>query len=245
MNDLTLLYYTANRIDLRFQVAVAAELFRVSLEAHPPRGLPIRAVSQRELPFFGDDWIEEVVGPIGASIYNVYKQILAGAKMATTPYVACCEDDTLYVPEHFTYRPPLDTFAYNENRLVITRRLSADGRRREAIYYFRPRTQMAQCIAPRQLLIDTLEEKFAKYPTPPASTTIAKKAGWGEPGRYEKNLGLSPRNLLRFKWTKRPNVTFNHSESLMGRRALRPDDQIFETAEPWGSADALWERIHG
>ena len=104
---------------------------------------------------------------------------------------------------------------------------------------------MAQGICARALMVDALVEKFHRHPIPPPSTDVAKKAGWGEPGRYEKNLKLTPRKLERFKWTERANVTWNHSDSLMGRRRVNPGDVIVEELPPWGNATDLWERIHG
>lgn len=246
--DLTVLYYTANRIAAPFQTAVMANL-RTSVGP----STPVIGVVQNA-NYHDADRIQTTLRPDALfwvndappSIAQVYRNILMAAEAATTPYVAMAEDDTLYVPEHFTlHRPASDTFAYNSQRLVISRRLSADGTRREAFYYYRPRTQMAMGLCRRELLIDTLRERFAKHPNPPLDTTVAKKAGWGEPGRYEKNLGLPPRTLERFPWTARPNVTFNHSESLMGRRRVNPDDAIFTTTEPWGHADALWSTFHG
>src|SRR3990167_10477879 len=44
---------------------------------------------------------------------NMYRQLLKACKLATTPYIAVAESDTLYSPEHFNfYRPPLDAVAY-------------------------------------------------------------------------------------------------------------------------------------
>lgn len=223
--DLTLLYYSAQRINVGFAAAVLGEL---SLSR--PTGSAFETLFQAK--------------DVPQSIWQVYVNVLTLAKRATTPFVACCEDDTLYAPLHFTYRPAPDTFAYDRSRWVITRKLSADGKRREAFFYWRERTQMAMCIAPRALLIETLEEKFAKYPVPPVSTDVAKKAGWGEPGRYEKNLGLTLRKREYFD-SPEPSVTFNHAESLMGRRRVNPDDIIKMNLAPWGDATALWERIHG
>lgn len=234
MSDLTLLYYTANRISDGFSRNVRAELFKVTENRYVGVAVSHKPMSMPSI----------VVGDVTPSIWQVYMNILIGAKAARTAFVACCEDDSLYTAEHFAYRPPLDTFMYNENRWVITRRLSADGKRRDAFYYWRQRTQMAQCICARDLLIETLEEKFAKYPVSPATTDIAKKAGWGEPGRYEKNLKLTPRKRAYFR-TDQPNVTFNHSESLMGRRQVHDDDPQCADLPPWGEANALWARIHG
>jgi hypothetical protein len=196
VNDLTLLYYTANRIDGRFAAAVRDALgdaitqLRDPVERDVARAHgepPIVAVSQgsavdayRLQTSFVNSVLD--VGDKPTSIWQVYQNILIGAKAASTPFVACCEDDTVYAPSHFTYRPALDTFAYDRNRWVITKRLHPQSGDLETIFYWRQRHQMAMCIATRELLIETLEEKFAKYPVPPPSTDVAKKAGWGEPG---------------------------------------------------------------
>src|SRR5207249_978985 len=132
---------------------------------------------------------------------------------------------------------------YNRNRWVLNRRLAADGKTREAVFYWRERTQMAQCICNRELLIETLEERFAKYPDP-LPDPVLFPMGWGEPGRYEKNLGLKPR-IREYFDTEQPNVTFNHSESIRGRRQMKDSDTITENLPPWGNATELWNRIHG
>lgn len=250
MNDLTLLYYTANRIDYHFAKNVVVELKRSA-----PAEAPVVAVSHSRggvVPvlehLFGWETENNRLDMSFAygrpfSIWQVYQNVLMGAKAAATPFVACCEDDTLYAPAHFTYRPAADTFAYDLSRWVITRERADDARSRVAKFYWRERHQMAMCIAPRLLLIETLEERFAKYPVE-VPHAVAKRTGWGEPGRYEKNLGLAPRKMEYFRAAE-PSVTFNHGESLMGRRRVNPGDIIVDDLPPWGNADALWKRIHG
>lgn len=233
--NLSIIYYSACRISDRFGDAVRAELVRAVAGR-----FPIISVMHKPIDF-GD--IRVVVGDVVPSIAQVYRNILIGCEMATTAFCAFAEDDTCYVPEHFDYRPEPDVFAYNEHRYVITKRV-INGRS-EAIFYFRTRTQMAQGICSRDLMIDALTEKFARYPDPPLDTNVAKKAGFGEPGRYEKNLKLSPRKMVRFPWTDRPNVTWNAKPSLMGRRQWKATDRIVTDLPPWGPADALWQRIHG
>jgi hypothetical protein len=224
VNDLTLLYYSASRIDQRFQTAVIAELASVR-----PLGAELETLFQPP--------------ETACSIWQVYRNVLCLAKRATTAYVACCEDDTVYSASHFASRPPHDTFAYDRNRWVITRRVNPVTRTFDTIFYWRQRHQMAMCIAPRELLIDTLEERFAKYPEP-VPHAVAKATGWGEPGRYEKNLGLTPRRMEYFD-APEPSVTFNHKHSLMGVRQWKETDNIVHELAPWGRADALWSRIHG
>lgn len=251
MNDLTLLYYTANRIDPGFAERVRFSLLeavtaRIVVVSQRPSWTQEAAFAEIDFYRLQFPFIRSCVAvEADPSIQQVYRNVLEAAKRAATPYVACCEDDSLYTAEHFAFRPPSDdTFYYNRSRWVLTRRLADDGKSRTAIFYWRERTQLAQLICHRQLLIETLEERFAKHPNPPTDTNIAKKAGWGEPGRYEKNLKLTPRKRAYFD-TVQPNVTFNHSESLMGRRRVNPDDKICEDLPPWGNATELWRRIHG
>ncbi len=238
---LTVLYYTANRISEPFADAVRGRLLealgRYALTTGQPFP-PIVSVSQLPIPFGHNI----TIGPVGASIYQCYQQILTAAYAARTRVVCSCEDDCLYVPEQFAYRPLReDTFYYNSHRFVLSRRLSANGRRREAFFYFRQRTQLAMLVCSRDLLIEALEERFAKWPRP-ITDDEAKRAAWGEPGRYEGRQGL-PRRARAYFETRDPCVTINHSASLMGRRAIQPSDRIVTDLAPWGPADALWRRL--
>jgi hypothetical protein len=46
---------------------------------------------------------------------QIYRQVLEGAKQASTDYVAVAEDDVLYSPEHFKFRPKPGHWGYNMN----------------------------------------------------------------------------------------------------------------------------------
>lgn len=221
MNDLTILYYTANKISEYFMRNVQYDLACVINGE-----IPIISISQKPIDFGSNI----CVGEIGASAYNVYVQILAGAYLARTKYVACCEDDTLYSFEHFTIRPPDDAFYYNINRWILEE---------YGLYRYRRRTTMCACIAPTDLLISTLEERFDKYPEDP-------KTGlpFGEPGRVEDRLRLSYKKRIFFN-TELPILTFNHKHGLgRPRKAYEVDTQQPEL-HPWGNAKELWRRIHG
>jgi len=133
------------------------------------------------------DWGINVLqdGSYGAS--NIYRQFLRGAKLATTDFIGVAEDDALYPKEHFEYRPPIDTFAYNMNRF----NLFAWGR---PTYSWKNRMGNFALIASRNLVIEALEERFAKYPSgTPNGTT-------GELGRanVEDKLGLTHHKSSQF-----------------------------------------------
>ena len=216
--DITIIYYTANKISSGFSSNVQNHLL-----SWLPEGIPIISVSQEPISY-GENIC---VGDIGYSAFNVYKQILIGAKEVKTKYIMCQEDDALYVPEHFEHIPPDDTFCYNVNRWGITR----------DFYYFRERRLMSMCIAPTQLMIDTLETRFAKYPE------CAPISHFGEPGRFEHKLGLPSVKIDSFR-TEIPTLTFTHRPSLGGKRKLSPRDLIEKELPYWGSAKELWDRIY-
>lgn len=239
MSDLTVAYYSASRIADSFATAVRDELLRSVAGRYS-----IVSVTMGELP---QDWpgqkvcIGKQLGP--PSIYNCYRQLLSCAKLAQTPYIAPAEDDTVYSPEHWCYRPAPDVFGYDRSRWVLTWRWSAERRKRDALFYWRERAQLAMLIAPRELLIDTLEERFARWPQW-ISDAEAKRCAWGEPGRYEKNQKLTPRTREYFD-AAGPSATVNHGASLMGIRQVQSTDTICTELAPWGNAEDLWQRLHG
>lgn len=129
---------------------------------------------------------------------NLYRQFLRGCKLATTPYVALVEDDTLYTPDHFnSFRPELDTFGYNMNRWSVF----TWG---EKVYSRKDNKVGAASINPRLLAIEALEERFAKYPTEIPKTKSDELGSGGE--RY---LGVSPRKSKGF-YSENPIIQFNH-----------------------------------
>jgi hypothetical protein len=176
--DLTVIFLTANEVPeswADYQKAVLLEAVDV---------FPIITVSRKPL-----SWGLNIVDTEPKTISNIYYQMLRACKVATTDYVAIAEDDTLYPYEHFhSFRPPLDTFAYNINRLG----LFTWGK---PTYFFKYRQSNSTLLAPRLLLIEALEERFKKYPngTPKGLT--------GEVGRknIERALGLSHYKSVEFQ----------------------------------------------
>lgn len=233
MNDLTIIYYTSNYLDetnpyflenTRKQLAEAA------------RGLPILSVSQKPIV----NWSEGkplpnhrnlCIGEIGLSHLNIYRQILIGCKEAKTQYVAMAEDDILYSWEHFNsprHYPHGDYFQYDMNKLSIFTWT------KPPLFTFRHnRMVVNQLIAPRQYLIDALQERFDKYPD-------EKKVDlriWGDPGRYENQLGVTIRATHTFMCTC-PSIVFSHEHAYgyrfnQGKRKRLGDLRILEVPY-WG-----------
>ena len=227
-NELTIIYYTSNRISEFFANNIRKQILKAI------GNIALISVSQKPIDFGKNI----CVGNIGRSNYNIYKQALIGAKKAKTKYVAMCEDDVLYTPEHFTcYRPDDEHFAYNFNRWNIY------TWSRPPIFSYKHRIIMNQLIAPRELLVKALEERFKKYPT---ADTVPVKV-WSEIGKYERHLGVTIQKTVEFN-SPESNIMFSHSEALgykgLGKKKKHGDKRVKELLY-WGEAKKILEKYYG
>lgn len=204
-NDLTLLYYTANVIAKGIEYSVLRSLKR--------HGYPIVSVSQQPM-----DLGHNIVVPVKRSLQNIYQQVLIGAKAATTEYVALCEDDCMYVAEHFKYRPKAP-FGYNLNRWL----LHLD----KEIYSYRKRPILSQCIAHRETLIKNLEERSKIEDVPERI---------GEMGLCEKKIGMTEYPYETFE-TPTPNLVICHNKNTSGRKLLGKDAEPCKEIPVWGKVE--------
>lgn len=227
MNELTIVYYTSNYLETAnpyFLNNTKKQLLRAV------DGLPIVIVSQKPT-LFGDNSTNVVMGDIGRSHLNIYRQILEGCRHAKTKYVAMAEDDILYSWEHFHSEvPKADYFLYDMNKLSLFTWT------KPPVYSFRHnRMVVNQLIAPRKLLIDALEERFNRYP----DESKVDLRVWGDPGRYERQLGVTIRPTDTFMCTC-PSIVFSHKDAYgyltQGKRKRLGDLRILEIPF-WGRAE--------
>lgn len=186
MGDLTCLFLTVNKVPIQWAEYQKEILLKAIGDT--------KVITISKTPL---DWGQNLIQDEKPSISNVYRQMLRGAKLADTKYIAIAEDDVLYHKDHFQYRPEDNCFGYNMTRWSLFTW--------DPVYNLQGRMGNFSLIAPRQLMIDALEERFTKYPdgTPEDFT--------GELGRYklERKLGVTPRNTHQF-YTTIANVVFHH-----------------------------------
>lgn len=223
-NDLTIIFLTANKVPKKWAQFQKKVLLKAA------KGLPIITISREPL-----DWGQNLLDTEPKTVSNIYFQLLRAAKIATTPFIGVAEDDTLYPTRHFhTFRPPPDCFAYNHNRLGIF----TWGK---PAYFWKYRPSNSTLIAPRQLLIDTLEERYKKYPqgTPDELT--------GEVGRptIERRLGVSHRNIKNFE-TMVSVLRFDHdfgTDSLAKSHNKRIGAMQSYHVPTWGKAKDIVKKF--
>lgn len=187
MKDITIIMMTANQVPKKWAKFHKQKLLEAIGDT------PIITVSKKTLDF-GLNIIQE-----GYGLPNLYKQMLRAAKIATTPYIAMVDDDTLYPKQHFEFRPPDNNFYFNFNRWHIF----TWG---EPIYFLKPRPGNGCMIAPRKLLIEAIERRI--------------KANPELPNYFVKELGNSQRMAKYDKakriefYTNQPIVNIYHDQSV-------------------------------
>lgn len=209
--DLSIIYYTANAIPKNFAKATMKKLIETSV------AIPMFIIRKPpEMP---------------RSQAQIYRQVLEGANQAKTRYVACCEDDVLYSPEHFKFRPKDGHWGYNMNSWNIY----TWG---ESVFSYKApggRRNLNGLICERELLINHLEERFRLHPD---DSKIDINI-FGEPGKYDNQLGTTPYPSEYF-YTNPPNIVFSHQANLQfkGLGTRKAVGQIRATEIPyWGRAE--------
>lgn len=235
MNNLTVIYYTSNYLE-KTNPYFLANTKKQLIKAID--GLPLVVVSQ-ERTFIRPDDMNVVIGNVGRSHLNIYRQILEGAKVATTEFVALAEDDILYSYEHFHNeyigKYP-DKFLYDMNKVSVFTWI------KPALFSFRhDRMVVNQLIAPRKLLIEALEERFKKITERMMRGEKEEKLikYWGDLGRYEDLLGVTVRPTKTFM-CKCPSIVFTHENAfgyLNHGKKKRLGDLRIKELDYWGRAE--------
>lgn len=178
------------------------------------------------------DWGLNILQTEPISHRNMYRQILRACKIATTPFIGIAESDCLYPPEHFKFfRPPMDAVAYDMSRWLLFQW-------KPELYSLRRRVTNATLIAPREYLIDALEERYGDNSTVPDDRV-------GEVGRHihEKALKITLHNLVEF-WSPVPLVQIYHMNSIFWQQAHHPTRKRLGEIKAydvpvWGKASEL------
>jgi hypothetical protein len=234
MNDLTIIYYTANMNKDFFMANTQKYLLKAIGET------PIITVSFKPT-LIGNNCKNICIGEQERCNYTLYLQVLMGAREANTKYVAMAEDDMLYSKEHFMHRPPDDeTFSYDVNKWSIF------SWQKPPIFSFRVRKLMNSLIVTKEALVKNLEERYRKYPNLEKIHPRILKYYWAEPGRFENHLGITPVKVEEFM-SPIPNIMFSTSEAmgytLLGnKKAHGPTKK--DKVEPWGTAEEI-QKIYG
>lgn len=221
MNDLTLLYLSANLIPETTQHKVIEHLATITHDY----AYPVVLVTQKPVKSTFNQFMEIRALNQGSSPYNYYKQVLQGCYQARTEFVATCEDDTLYNAEHFTKRPRKDfNYAYNTNTWLGSNKVFWRSHNMNSFGFY---------ISRREALIKLLEHRFEVWPH---SLSLYEERHFHEPGVFEHDL---PTKTGHFS-TSVPIIAFEHRGTLSGKRKRFGNPGVPELKD-YGSAKKLYQ----
>jgi hypothetical protein len=147
MNDVTIIYYTSNREDPKFERKVQETLLQNC------QGLPVISVSQKPIKLGKNI----CVGEVGASGFNMFRQVQIACQEAKTKFVISAEADCLYPPDYFKFIPPQEDVCYRDNNLYVM------PDRRDFFFYKKGGATHAQIVG-REFYLKVLEKLFKKAP---------------------------------------------------------------------------------
>ena len=235
MNDITAIFYTSNFGDeWKLVKQVKAHLLKVLGD------IPLISVSHKPMDY-GENI---VVGDVGRSHLNIYRQILIGCKAAKTKYVAMTEDDILYSPEHFREkRPEPGHFLYDMHKWSIF--TWTDPPR----FSLRRRKIVNHLIAETDMLIEAMQERFDRYNVLDfgSDESGVNESYWGDPGRYERRLGVTVRPTQEF-YASVPGVVFSwpgaYGYTSRGERKILGKEKT-DWLPDWGTAKEVMAAHYG
>ena len=156
MNDMTIIYYTANVEKESFEQKVRDRILEVKGD------LPLISVSQKPLDF-GENIC---VGEVGYSYLNAFRQLLIGCKAAKTKFVIMAEADCMYpITGYFNFIPTDTNVTYTyDNVWILWDDIDKYAGWKNKDKYHKKDMTHASLIYGREFLIDLLEKAFKGLP---------------------------------------------------------------------------------
>ena len=143
----TIIYYSSNREDPKFEDRVIKNILRVS------GGLPIISVTQRPTKLGKNI----CVGNVGVSGFNMFRQVQIALQNIDSKFVISAEADCLYPPDYFTFTPERDDVPYRNTNLYVM----PD---RRAYYFHKKEGATHSQIVGRDFYLKKLDELFSGAP---------------------------------------------------------------------------------
>jgi hypothetical protein len=143
----TIIYYTSNREKPDFEKRVQENILNCC------KGLPIVSVSHKPIDFGKNI----CVGDVGASGFNMFRQVQIACQNTDSDYVISAESDCLYPPDYFEFIPDRLDACYRDSNLYVM----PDAR--DFFFYKKEGATHAQVIG-RKYYLETLDKLFKDAP---------------------------------------------------------------------------------
>lgn len=213
--DATIVYYTSNREKPEFEQKIREHVLKSCGD------LPIISVSQKPI----DLGKNICVGDVGASGFNMFRQVLIGCEAVATKFVISAEADCLYPPDYFTFIPSKDDVCYRNNNIYVMAHQKNFFRRKYEGSTF------AQIVG-RDYYIKRLQELFQDAPEWSAEEKSFPKERLGKADVFDK---------IEYYTTENPCLSFKSGQ---GMRSYSHSDRtpVYELSY-WGEAAKLIKKF--
>lgn len=211
MNDVTVIYYSSNREKPEFEERVRKNILGVCGD------LPIISVTHKPIDFGKNI----VVGDVGVSGFNMFRQVQIACEAAKSRFVLSAEADCLYPPDYFTFVPEKDDICYrNKNLYVMPQHRAYFWRKEEGATH-------AQIVG-REFYLKTLNKLFEGAPQ-----WSVEERNFPKERSRQKQEDVFWKNEIEFYETKNPVIQIKTSQSM---RHYTNSDRIARESLPyWGS----------
>lgn len=218
--DITIIYYSSNKEMPEFEKRITDDLLSKSGD------IPIVSVTQKPM----DIGKNIVVGDVGASGFNMFRQVLIACKEAKTKFVLSAEADCVYPPDYFTWTPERDDICYRDKNLYVM------GQHRKYFFYKPGGATHAQIVG-REFYIDTLEKLFEGE----AEWDVSQR-NFPKEKTHKKVEDVFWRDKIEFYETENPVVQIKTSQSM---RNYTVSDRIPRHELPyWGNGAEFRDKYY-
>jgi hypothetical protein len=198
MNDITILYYSSNKERPEFEQRIKDDLLSKCGD------IPIISITQKPINL----GTNICIGDVGASGFNMFRQVLIGCKAAKTKFVLSAEADCVYPPEYFKWIPPKEDICYRNTNLYVM------GQHRK--YFYRkgvtgdPSSGATHAqIVGREFYINVLEELFEGEPM-----WSVEQKNFPKEKFHKKREDIFTKEQLESYETENPVVQIKTSQSM-------------------------------
>ena len=192
MNNVTLIYYSSNQEKSAFETRIKNNILKQC------GNMPIISVTHKAIDFGKNI----VVGNVGASGFNMFRQVQIALREAKSRFVLSGEADCLYPPDYFTFVPKRDDKCFRNKNLYVM------GQHRTYFFKKEEGATHAQIVG-RKFYLKTLDRLFEVAP----EWSVAEK-NFPKERTHKKQEDVFGKNEIEFYETENPVVQIKTSQSM-------------------------------
>ena len=214
--NLTVIYYTSNQENEKFEQKIRKKLLKVIGD------LPLISVSQKPINLGKNI----CVGKVGASGFNMFRQVQIACEEAKTQFVISTEADCLYSKDYFQFIPERDDRCYRNSNLYVM------GHKRDYFWKKEEGATHSQIVG-REFYLKILEKLFKGAPKWSVKEKNFPKERHKKEDVFDK---------VEYYQTKNPVVQIKTSDSM---RHYTHSDRINRNSIPyWGDGKLFRKKYY-